>query len=284
MGTEPRLFVVEKGRFVLVRNAEGREITFNTFGEFLKYSGIDLSGKYYIGYEPEITFFRDSEDPSVTSEMIPYSPYEDIISSVDTLIARKADPYYGLTGDEVKAYNRKIAENLQFQALLKLDENEKRKQLRLPGAISPADEPVLKAYVLSVQGDIDSPSTSTAYNPPLPPGVTPPVYKSVTIEVTRVAGWQGNMGWRAVIKSKTEDFVPTNLALSVHTGANCTGYKYTTGAFQYDAGKDEYFATCPAGQEPGTNAEHFGLLYGAAQLSCFTLPAGQRKIDVYAFN
>jgi len=237
-----------------------------------------------------VAFNREPQDGEFMQEITPanaawFASEPERYQYVDGVFSEVSPEIWDeeLKGRARRANAGKAAAKVE-ETLTTLAKNEMRKSAGLPAIMDPASEQALKDYAKVVQGSVDVPSDDVAWNPPLPPGVTPPAYKSVTIEVTRVAGWQGNMGWRAVIKSKTEDFVPTNLAISIHTGANCTGYKYTTGAFQYDAGKKEYFAVCPPGQEPGNNAEHFGLLYGAAQLACFTLAQGENKKIVYAYN
>lgn len=189
-----------------------------------------------------------------------------------------------INAEKVKAANRAAAEIRQAEALLRLEDNEKRSRYGLPPIMSQADEVAHKQFVQNLQGDIDNPSSDQAYNPPLPPGVTPPQYDSITVLVTRQTGWNDALGWKAVISSASENFAPANLAISVHTGADCTGYKYTTGAFQYDSENDEYFAICPPGQEPGDADEFMGLLYGGAQLACWTLEAGVSEKSIYAYD
>lgn len=183
----------------------------------------------------------------------------------------------------------KVANAAKAQAQLEtlldtLAKNEARKSVGLPPSMNTASEESLKSHLQLVQAEADNPSTDVAWNPPLPPGVVPPAIKSLAVVIKREAGWQGNLGFRVTLKAGSPEYVPTNLALAVYSGANCTGYLYTTGAFKLNAETGEYYAVCPAGFEPGNNAVHMGLLYGAAQLSCFTLGVGVQERIVYAYE
>jgi hypothetical protein len=102
------------------------------------------------------------------------------------------------------------------------------------------------------------------------------------ITVTREPGWNDIIGWKAVITAGEENFTPTNLAMAEYTNPNCDGYLYTTGAFQQDG--DTWYAVCPPGQEKGDVDVNLGLLYGAAQLACFTFKAGEQEMTVYAYE
>jgi len=182
--------------------------------------------------------------------------------------------------------NREInaakAKKLQDKVVKQLTDNKIRKDLGLPPEISDVDETRLKEYAKQVQADVENPPESQAYNPPLPPGVTPPAISSILITVTRHEGWQGNIGWKAIIESGEEIFTPTNLSMAEYTNPDCDGYLYTTGAFQDIDGV--FTAVCPPGQEKGDVDLNLGLLYGAAKLSCFTLSAGVQEKLVYAYE
>lgn len=184
--------------------------------------------------------------------------------------------------EKIKEVNRAKAEENQRIALNRLMEDEARKKFELPGILADESIEEHKQFMQSVQTDIDDPPTDPVYNPPLPPGVIPPALPNLVVVVKREPGWNSVLGWRATISSMLEDFEPTNLAISVHTGENCEGYKYTTGAFQQDSETGEWYSVCPAGQEPGDSDEFMGLLYGGANLACFTLPAGTEEITVNA--
>ena len=192
------------------------------------------------------------------------------------------NPTYTVT--EIKERNKlkaKIEQNTRLQELIK---NDKRKEIGLPPVMTNADEETIKDYVKALQADVESPSEDEAYNPPLPPSVTPPAIKSLVVLVAREEGWQGNLGFRIVLKAADESYTPTNLALSVYLQPECNDYLYTTGAFQYDAENDEYYAVCPPGQEPGDSIVYMGLLYGSAPLACWTLKTGEMQKKIYAYE
>ncbi len=124
----------------------------------------------------------------------------------------------------VKATNSGKAKAAQDASIAELEAEEVRVKYALPATMSDEDKVVREEHIQLMQGEADNPTEDVAYNPPLPPGVTPPVYESLTVTVTREPGWNDVLGWRAVITSKSDDFVPGNLAMSVHNGANCEGY------------------------------------------------------------
>lgn len=109
MPSYKRIFVVEQGKYTTIRNEVGDEVSFLTLEDLMRCTGMDFTGKFYIGYEPEINFFSDSEDPSVSSDMIPHSPYEWIIDNISVLKTRQDDKTYGLTGDALKQAQYDVA-------------------------------------------------------------------------------------------------------------------------------------------------------------------------------
>lgn len=199
------------------------------------------------------------------------------------LTLKSSEEIMAIEISNTKIKNSAAAEYEQNKIISNLENEESRAKRGLPPKINDNDKAIHNEFAKGLQSQIDHPTSDNTYNPPLPPGIVPPSYDSITVVVTRQEGWQGILGWKAVIESASIGFIPSNIALSVHTGAGCEGYKYTTGAFQQDENGD-WFATCPPGHEPGDNDEHFGLLYGAAQLSCFTLLKGEQTKIIYAYE
>ena len=204
---------------------------------------------------------------------------------LDYRLTANEDGDYGVPSvGEIKEGNKlkaKMEQNTRLQELIK---NDKRKEIGLPPVMTNADEETIEDHVKALQADVESPSEDEAYNPPLPPSVTPPAIKSLVVLVAREEGWQGNLGFRIVLKAADESYTPTNLALSVYLQPECNDYLYTTGAFQYDAENDEYYAVCPPGQEPGDSIVYMGLLYGSAPLACWTLKTGEMQKKIYAYE
>ena len=105
---EVRMFLVEKGKFVILRDENGTEVGFGSFDEFYKYCpinefSIDLTGKNYIDYEPDRGLYIDDSDSNISVADAPVATYEAIINSIDTIQNRVNDPYYGVTLAEAKA-------------------------------------------------------------------------------------------------------------------------------------------------------------------------------------
>lgn len=105
-----KIFVVEKGQLAIVRDNNGNEVSFESLAELSRCTGMDFSGKFYVGYEPTIGFFQDSEDPFVTAGDIPHTGYEWLIDNIALLAARKADPLYGLTGVQLFEAQKRVDE------------------------------------------------------------------------------------------------------------------------------------------------------------------------------
>jgi len=97
-----RMLVIEDGKHVIIRNSQGDEIKFNSLEELRKYTGVAIANKIYVGYEPEIDFFEDSEIASISNADIPNVEYEDLISNIALYQSRKDDPYYGITPEEAR--------------------------------------------------------------------------------------------------------------------------------------------------------------------------------------
>jgi hypothetical protein len=102
-----KLFLLDRGKIVIVRDAAGVQVSFATIEAFnLYYPGLDLIGKTYINYEPErapIPTYIDDSDPEISAADIPEQKYEAVISAVADMTAKKADPYYGMDVDSAKA-------------------------------------------------------------------------------------------------------------------------------------------------------------------------------------
>lgn len=93
------------------------------------------------------------------------------------------------------------------------------------------------------------------------------------ITVTREPGWQGNLGYRVVLNDWAEGTTPNAIALAIYNSPDGNDYSYTTGAMQWDAEAEHWYAVCPAGFEPGQNDIYMGFLYGSLNISAFTMQA-----------
>jgi len=186
------------------------------------------------------------------------------------------------TADQIYVIRRKetnaaLARQVQDEMVMTLHMNELRKGQELPPIMTEEQEVEFQNTIQLLQGQVDHPPDDDIYEPPLPPSVTPPDYESITITVTRVPGWNDVLGYRFVIDSMDPEFTPGVLSPAVYQNPNCDGYLYTTGAFQWDSEAQEWYAICPAGQEPGDEDINFGLLYSGTPTKCFTLKQGVQK-------
>lgn len=105
--TMNRMFLVEKEKWVIIRDENGIEVSFTSFDEFYKFCpisefGVDLTGKVYIDYEPDRNFYIDSVDPDITLANAPNTSFENLIDNVYDIWARKNDRFFGLSLTDAK--------------------------------------------------------------------------------------------------------------------------------------------------------------------------------------
>jgi len=102
-----KMFLVEKGKYVVVRDGL-KEVAFQSFGDFNKYyPELDLTGKWYVDYEPERDLYIDSVLGINTFSVV--SEYDAVISEIDTIIANTNNVYFGKTPEEVREIDKNLA-------------------------------------------------------------------------------------------------------------------------------------------------------------------------------
>lgn len=114
MNIKKRLFLLEQGDIVVVRDENRNTAAFGDLNEFYRCApigefGIDLSGEWYIDYELNRNIHLTRAEDGDTVPVSPVSPvpaYENIIDNVQTLIDRKDDPYFGGTLSNAKTRKR----------------------------------------------------------------------------------------------------------------------------------------------------------------------------------
>jgi hypothetical protein len=122
---EGKLFLLDKGH-VVVRNSSGVEVAFNTIDELNSYysGNIDLSGEYYIDYEPQRKLFYYNNDPTsveALENLYEESPfiqeYEDVIADVDNMREKINDPYFGMALKEARAYKLAQIKSMTYRTI-----------------------------------------------------------------------------------------------------------------------------------------------------------------------
>ena len=98
------MVVLENGANMIIQDSTGDRVQFESFEDFTKYTGYVLTNKIYIGYEPEIDFFQDSEDDTISNADIPNEFYETLISNIALYKTRLDDIFYGMTDQESKDF------------------------------------------------------------------------------------------------------------------------------------------------------------------------------------
>ena len=103
------MLLVEQGHIVVVRDGEGNKVGFGSFEEFLSCSGLDLTGKTYLDYEPDRGLFRDDAAgikivtggvEIAQEDRVP--EYDAVIAQAAALAAKKDDPFFGKTLEEAR--------------------------------------------------------------------------------------------------------------------------------------------------------------------------------------
>lgn len=122
---EGKFFLLDKGH-VVVRNSEGKTASFDTVAQFNKYysGSIDLSGEYYICYEPEARLFYYNNDPKSAEpltnlyDQTPEVPeYEAVIADLDNMVGKLHDPFFSLDLTEAKAYKLQAIKGETFRTI-----------------------------------------------------------------------------------------------------------------------------------------------------------------------
>lgn len=108
---DARLFLLEKGDIITVRNENNIEISFSTYSHFLEMFPfttypIDLTKKYYVDYEPGRNYSVDDTavDKKVSAEDA--ATYDLIIADVKMVEENIKDPYFKLSLEAAKTLRK----------------------------------------------------------------------------------------------------------------------------------------------------------------------------------
>jgi hypothetical protein len=118
-----KLFMIDRGTHITVRDADGNEIVFGTLVEFdTYYSGsLDLSGEYYIDYEPERkVLFRSAKDnfePLTNQWSGVIQEYENVIADIMNMKSKWEDPYFGFTLEQAVQYRLDALHRLTYRTI-----------------------------------------------------------------------------------------------------------------------------------------------------------------------
>lgn len=121
-----RMLLIEKGRFVVLRNEDDEEVGFSSFEEFLRYCpvaefGFNPAGKTYLDYEPSRKIHID-ETAGIRiggEEIEEVAVYENLIDHVEEIRTRQADPLWGKSLTEAKPIQKEVIRQKADADLLK---------------------------------------------------------------------------------------------------------------------------------------------------------------------
>lgn len=113
---------MRKGKLILlndglinVRDENKKELSFRSLEDFKRYAsdfiGTTFDGVEYYLYQPddEYHFYYNTNDDTEHVKPFPDAALENIISNYDVIKARKADPLYGLSGQDLTDAQERIA-------------------------------------------------------------------------------------------------------------------------------------------------------------------------------
>ena len=110
---EGKMFLIEKGHIVVIRESAEMEVSFGALEEFMKYiPEFDVSrcsDYYYLDYEPErkVHFYNlqtDKPDADLKKGPIPDKIFDDLIGNFSLIKQRKDDPFWGISLNEAKIF------------------------------------------------------------------------------------------------------------------------------------------------------------------------------------
>lgn len=100
-----------KGLIVL-EDDQGRSVNFSDSDEFLRYLGtpFPIDGIKTVNYEPARGMHLEFDGQNTFKKPVPDSTYEQFIAEIPTLVERKANHLYGLSGEALVLKERELAE------------------------------------------------------------------------------------------------------------------------------------------------------------------------------
>lgn len=120
---EGKLFLVDNGSTVTVRDSEGVIVSFQSFEEFREYytGTVDLSGEYYIDYEPDKKVFfksyKGNFEPLSNEWSGEIPEYEAVIAHAADMRAKRDDPYFRLKLPEVKEFRLNAVKQTTYKTI-----------------------------------------------------------------------------------------------------------------------------------------------------------------------
>ncbi len=123
---ERKMFLLEKGDIIIIRNSAGERITFNRIEDFNLYTdnAWDLSAYWYIDYEPDryLHIYRlktDAPGALVHNGNVPDHGMEGVFNQFSLIKSRTEDPFFGKTLEEAKLIAKRNLEHKCMQDMLK---------------------------------------------------------------------------------------------------------------------------------------------------------------------
>jgi len=120
---EGRMFLLDRGCHVAIRNLEGTMVSFESKEDFDRYySGkLDLSDEYYVDYEPERKLLyksaKGSFEPLSNQWNGELPEYEAVIEDVQNMRDKLDDPYFGMDLEEARQYKLQHLKRLTFSVI-----------------------------------------------------------------------------------------------------------------------------------------------------------------------
>lgn len=126
---EGRLFLIERGHIVVLRNEFGVELSFTTVSEFAQYipefNVSRCNDYYYLDYEPDnkVHFYNlqiDEPDINLKKGPIPDKIFDNFLDNFLLIKQRKDDPFWGISLNEAKIFGLVQMQNKTLDSIRKL--------------------------------------------------------------------------------------------------------------------------------------------------------------------
>ena len=123
---EGKLFLIEKGHIVVIRESAEDEISFASLDEFASYiPEKDISrcyDYYYLDYEPDnkVHFYNlrtDLLDADLVKGGVPDKTFDGLIDNFQLIKQRKLDPFWGKSLDDARDFGLQQVRNKTFNSI-----------------------------------------------------------------------------------------------------------------------------------------------------------------------
>jgi len=152
-----RIFLIEKGRFVVLRDGKGAGVGFNSKEEFYRYCpweefAVMIDDIEYMDYEPHRNLFLRQLKNKKIEQLEPkeVSEYEALLDATPEIFKRVTDPFYDVYIDQAKEIKKNMIERALARAIDKIVPIPKALAIVI-GALEPDEDVLRKKKVIGAK-------------------------------------------------------------------------------------------------------------------------------------